>query len=208
MMRASAWIAGVAMLALAGCGDQPAPVLGGAPARSRFLCPPPGTTVTYSGGSTVRSTGTDASDREICLVEVRGRNGTRQQQRLFNYWSMPNTHAAVIRDHFGQLFPLQVGKTATFSVPSWDLRNMATVMMQENWRVVRRETVAVGTQQRNAFVLERARGFETPDRARFRDEVTIWIDEELGVLLRQQFAQVNGRSRNGTSYRATAIRTE
>jgi hypothetical protein len=199
------WIVpALAALALASCAPEgpttPTPGF----ATSGFACPPAGARVGYSSGVRLTYRGTDPGDPDVCLATATRSTGTTEQRQLFNYWVQPEPGSQQARLAFARLYPLAEGKTTNFSRPGRTALQEA-IDYQEDWRVLRSETIRVGNFDRRAWVLSRAVSYSM-SRGGFRSERTLWFDAENGILLKQTL-EPNGRSvwRDGSSYEATSL---
>ena len=142
-----------------------------------FRCPSPGTTVTYSDGSTVHYEGADQNDPSVCLLTS---NDEQKIRRLFNFYNLPAADEASIRRGFSALWPLEIGKKASFNFITTD-RTGRTFLYRDTWRVERVERVMLDGEQRHVLVLTRMQ--EGMLGNNFSGTETYQYDPQTGVLL-------------------------
>lgn len=208
-------VLGTVCAALAGCagdGQSVATTAVGAsavgasrPPTPGFRCPPIGTQVEYSSGTSVAWRGTDPSDTDTCIATVTTATGATEQKRVLNYWLVPQPGLAEVRAGLARLFPLAEGRSATFDRPSMDARS-TPITYRESWRVLRRERLTVANQTRDTWVVLRVSEFDGFGTGAFRGELTMWIDAETGVLLKQSVHHARGTWRGMNSLEATNFR--
>jgi hypothetical protein len=196
-------IPAIAALILASCAPEGRTTATQGVATSGFACPPAGARVVYSAGAWVAYRGSDPADPDVCLVSVTRSTGTAQERRLFNYWALPDPGMQQARPAFARLYPLAEGRSTSFSRPGETDRQEA-VNYEEDWRVLRSETIRVGNLQRRAWVLSRTASY-TSVRDPFQGELTLWLDAENGILLKQRLGVTRGVWRGFNSYEATSL---
>jgi hypothetical protein len=194
-------LGGLALLALSACAAGPE-ASGPRTAPPGFACPADGVRVTYSSGQVTVWRGADPADPGVCLVDVIPAQGApRQDRRVLATWNLPQTGIEETRRGFAQLFPLAVGKSASFQ--RFGLTAQSTpVTYQEDWRVLRREPLTVGDQTRDTWVVERRSEFVGGS---FSGELTYWVDAATLVSLKMERGMVRGTWTGQTPYMATAI---
>jgi len=157
--------------------QTPATVQNATVAVAGFRCASPGTTVTYYDGRTIRYEGADQNDPSVCLIT--GSDG-QQIRLLFNFYRLPTADEAGIRRGFSALWPLEIGKTASFTFIGTD-RTGKTFSYRDTWRVERAERVMLDGEQRNVLVLTRMQeGMLGND---FSGTETYRYDPQTGVFL-------------------------
>jgi len=143
-----------------------------------FRCPSPGTTVTYSDSSTVRYEGADLTDPSVCLLTS---SDGKQIRRLFNFYNLPANDAASIRRGFSALWPLEIGKTASFTYTAPHAITRTNLLYRDTWRVERAESVMLAGEQKHVLVLTRMHERMYDDR--FASTETYRYDPQTGVFL-------------------------
>jgi len=143
-----------------------------------FRCPSPGTTVTYSDGRTVRYEGADQNDPSVCLLT---RSDGQQIRLLFNFYNLPTADEASIRRGFSALWPLETGKTASFTYITHSRDVTRTFRYRDTWRVERAERVMLAGEQRQVLVLTRMQ--EGMFNNNFSGTETYQYDPQTGVFL-------------------------
>jgi len=143
-----------------------------------FRCPSPGTTVTYSDGSNVRYEGADQNDPSVCLLTS---SDGQQIRRLFNFYNLPAADEASIRRGFSALWPLEIGKTASFTFNAPHSITRTNLLYRNTWQVERAERVMLAGEQRHVLVLTRM--IERMYDNRFSSTETYQYDPQTGVFL-------------------------
>ncbi len=188
-------------LALAACATPPAPT-SPRPGTPGFQCPAAGTDVLYSNGTRSLSRGADPMDPDVCL-----RPGSPERggvaRLLFNHWDADDDPNGEIRRGFVTLFPWRAESAAEFYRTTLDSRGIS-IVVRESWRVLRQESLAIGSGTRQAWVIRR--NVEFTRAGGFRGELLIWIDQETGVVLRQVVTEIGGAWRGVQSFTTTRLR--
>jgi len=142
-----------------------------------FRCPSPGTTVTYSDGSTVRYEGADQNDPSVCLLTS---SDVQQIRLLFNFYRLPAADEASIRRGFSALWPLEIGKKASFNFIGTS-RTGRTFLYRDTWQVERAERIMLDGEQRHVLVLTRMQEGMLDNN--FSGTETYRYDPQTGVFL-------------------------
>lgn len=192
-------MAAATLLVLAACAEPAPPAL----APGAFACPPAGSGVAYDDGARFTWRGSVAGDPMVCLASVTTPERQGVQARLYNLWPVSGAGAAEARAGLAALFPLREGARARFFHSSEEARRRVPVTVEEDWRVLRREAVTLGPVTRDAWVVERRVSFVNGG---FRGEVTLWLDAEFGVMLKQDMGPTGGVWLGMDSTRAVALR--
>lgn len=193
------------------CGDGNAPQ-NGVVARSTtpriatpgFNCPPAGTSLTYTTGIQLNWTGTDLIDPDVCLLRINGPGARGERRRLYNYWDVNAPDLPALRAGAAAIYPLATGKTSRFT---WEGRDadQFPVTVLENWAVLRSDNIDIGGQQRGVWVVQRASEFLESHRGNFKGVLTLWLDRETGVVLRQAVDVMRGTWPSQQSYQAISF---
>lgn len=162
-----------------------------------FQCPASGTRVTNSENSVTTHHGADPSDPLVCLQTVE--SGPRRQ--LLNFYTFPITDEPAVRRGFAALWPLEPGRTATFTFVG-RARDGNTYQYVRRWRVERAEQLLIGGVPRNTLVLTQTE--EDVSFGRLSMTSTYWFDTASRTFIKGSVLVRRGTT-NAQPFEATQI---
>gem|GEM_PF-6282540 len=142
----------------------------------------------------------EADDPAVCVLT--SASGARFRN-LFNLVSLPAMDEAAARRSLAQLWPLEPGKTASFTSLARTTSGN-TAIFTDRWLVARREGLLVGGETRDTVVLERSSegAVDNVSAANY----TFWLDAETGALLKMTYSVIRGNAAGIAPFEATRIR--
>lgn len=174
----------VATILVAGCANAPAPAVSAQNGRTwEHRCPPAGTVLQTSNGTTV--TFTDTAGPGLCR-RADGRTA------LYGIWTVwPDNPRPDVHAWLGDLFPARAGRTSHRARIEPELRTGNSYLYTSDARIAGFETVDVPAGRFDAVVIEWEYAGTGSNYHRTRHRR--WLDTATGVLVKSEARVLGGR---------------